>query len=215
MKELKLPSMKLLKELVQFAEKDDKNLENFELYLQSVDFSGFDEEVLEKMMKKSTDKWLKKNSVWKKKMKTVGNDNEKDSDISSDSDKSSDSDSDKSSDSDSDKTSDSEKSEEEEEEVDYKWDKKLSNKIYEIKKKKMKKASGQNTNWEASAVISKSNKFTFKLVTNCKYFIYGFVDMSKHNMNGSNYNSNGHFIQPSHAGSFGEGKKGKNSIFER
>jgi hypothetical protein len=99
--ELKIASKKLLKKLIDFAEKEVENLEVFEKLLLSVDFKKMDEDDLEKLMKKSKDKWLKKNSVWKKQMKTVGQDDKSGSDESKDS----------NSDSDSEKESESEEEE--------------------------------------------------------------------------------------------------------
>lgn len=55
--------------MIEFAEKDTNNVKLFETLLLSVNFKKVDEEVLEKLVKKSKDKWLKKNTVWKKKIK--------------------------------------------------------------------------------------------------------------------------------------------------
>jgi hypothetical protein len=59
--------------LIEYAETEEKNMEVFDSLLLSIDFKAIDEDVLEKFVKKSKDKWLKKNSVWKKKIKEIEN----------------------------------------------------------------------------------------------------------------------------------------------
>jgi hypothetical protein len=83
MKELKIPSKSLLKELIEFAEKESSNLELFEQILMNVDFKNFDEDKVNKIVKNSKDKWLKSNSLFKKKMKTIGEEDKKSSDSES------------------------------------------------------------------------------------------------------------------------------------
>jgi hypothetical protein len=109
----------LLTLLLDFAEKEEKNVELFETILKETQiFKKLDEDYLKKMSKKK--EWLKKNSVWKKKVKTAGEEDSDKSDSETDSDKSD-------SDSDSSKSSESESSESEKEDEEElpKWNKKI------------------------------------------------------------------------------------------
>ena len=47
----------------------EKNTEQFEKLIRAFDFSKFEEEDLEKLEKKSKDKWIKKNKAWKSQKK--------------------------------------------------------------------------------------------------------------------------------------------------
>jgi hypothetical protein len=127
-------SMSLLNMVIDYTESDmNKNTDFFEFSLKLFNFKKLDEEKLKKVQKKK--EWLKKNSTWKKKVKTAGGDGS-DSDKSSNSD--SDSDSDKSSNSDSedsDKSSDSESSSEDEKEKLPEFNPKTSSTVFKFDKK--------------------------------------------------------------------------------
>jgi len=74
--DIQVYSKKFLTKLIEFAEKDSKNIIDFEKLLGSVNFRKFDEDYLTKCAKKTKDRWLKSNSVWKKKIKTSGEEDE-------------------------------------------------------------------------------------------------------------------------------------------
>jgi hypothetical protein len=104
---LKITNFKALKKLVEYVEKDFENkVKEFDDILKCFSFKGMEEEDLEKLKKKSKDKWLKDNKEFKKKIKDKDKSSNEDEDGSSKSEKSSENES---------KSSDSEKSSEEEE----------------------------------------------------------------------------------------------------
>jgi len=162
-----------------------------------------EEDDLEKIVKKSKDKWLKSNKAFKSKLKSKDDDSDKSG--SDKSDKDSDDDSDKS-DKDSD---DSDKSDDEGDEdgENLKFDPKKStkDKIKFTKSKTVATKTSGTTSWDATAVMKKANKFTIKILIG-KDFMIGFVT-NNYNISGNNYSSNGHFIHLYDGYVYGSGNK--------
>jgi len=188
--DLKIGSKKLLQNLIDFAEKDSNNVKLFENLLLSVNFKKIDEEVLEKFVKKSKDKWLKKNSIWKKKMKSLEGEDDKsgsesDFDSGSDSDKEDESGSESGSGSDSGSSSG----------IPY-FDKKLHGTNLVIDKKNKRKIKFNGSGWTGSALGNKKNcaKWAIKLTNGQNNYLMLGMGPKTINLQGNNYSKCGYYI---------------------
>jgi len=135
----------------------DKNTKEFEELLSCFSFKGFEEDDLEKIVKKSKDKWLKSNKIFKKKLKSK--DDESGSDKKSDSG----SDSDDKSGSDKSDSDDSDEKDDEEEEIKIVP---LFAEKYKIEKKKNSIEKIQDpSSWTNAEVFSKKKIKGTKYIT--------------------------------------------------
>jgi len=172
----------------------EKRESEFDSLIKCFSFKDIEEDDLEKLIKKSKDKWLKKNKAFKLKMKLKDEDSDKsdkDSDNSSKSEKSDD-DSDNSSKS-SKSGSDSEEEDEEEDEVP-KFDKKKSNVNFKFSKKNRVFLTTTSSSWSANVIISKFiSQYSVEILSTGNDIMIGFAPKTV-NVNQQNYTNCGWYF---------------------
>jgi len=197
-KEFKIPGKTLLNGVIAYVEKDLTNrVSEFDTLVASIDFKKFEKEDLTKIYAKK--KWLQKSSTF---LNIIISKDHSDDDSGSDSKSGSDSDSKSDSSSDSKSGSDSESKSEEEEEEDSDSDgiprftPKLSSTTLKFSKGNKVATYSGSSNWQGTALASKSLKWGVKLLNNCSDLMIGLAPKSI-NKSGNNYNSCGYYFYTS------------------